>query len=111
MHHQASYGRPFPAKYKDYLADRGSTAGELGFYDKRQNNLFSIEDMYSGTNLFQSGLAQMGVISTVAYDGNIYMSYGLGTTDENGALLERETRWCVKSLVKLIEIVCEYAGI
>lgn len=73
--------------------------------------IFSIEDMYSGTNLFQSGLAQMGVIPTVAYDGNIYMSTGLATTDENGALLERETRWCVRSLVKLIEIVCEYAGI
>ena len=39
MHHQAGYGRPFPAKYKDLLADRGSTAGEMGFYGKRQNNL------------------------------------------------------------------------
>ena len=32
IHHQASYGRPFPPKYKDILGDRGSTAGELGFY-------------------------------------------------------------------------------
>ncbi|HYG59311.1 MAG TPA: hypothetical protein VD902_14710, partial [Symbiobacteriaceae bacterium] len=39
MHHQAGYGRPFPAKYKDLYADRGTTAGELGFYGKRQNNL------------------------------------------------------------------------
>ena len=42
MHHQASYGRPFPPRYKDYLADRGSTAGELGFYGKRQNNLDTV---------------------------------------------------------------------
>ena len=33
------YGRPFPPRYKDILADRGSTAGELGFHGKRLNNL------------------------------------------------------------------------
>jgi hypothetical protein len=42
MHHQGGYGRPFPAKYKDIFADRGSTAGELGFYGKRQNNLDTV---------------------------------------------------------------------
>ena len=73
--------------------------------------IFSIEDMYAGTNLFQTGLNHMGVVPTVAYDANIYISTGLGTTDENGALLEKETRWCLRSLVKLIEIVCGYAGI
>jgi hypothetical protein len=73
--------------------------------------IFSIEDMYAGSHLFQAGLNQMGVIPTVAYDGNIYLSLGLGTTDENGAVLETEARWCLKSMVKLIEIVCEYAGI
>jgi len=39
MHHQAGYGRPFPAKYKEILADRGATAGELGFSGKRLDNL------------------------------------------------------------------------
>ena len=33
MHHQGGYGRPFPPKFKDYLADRGSTPGELGFME------------------------------------------------------------------------------
>ena len=73
--------------------------------------IFTIEDMYAGSNLFQTGMTHMGIIPTIAYDGNIYISPGLGTTDENGALLEKETRWCIKSLVKLIEIVCGYAGI
>jgi len=73
--------------------------------------IFSIEDMYAGSNLFQTGLNHMGVVPTVAYDGNIYISTGLGTTDDQGQLLENETRWCLKSIVKLIEIVCGYAGI
>ncbi|HPB32847.1 MAG TPA: hypothetical protein PLB62_15465, partial [Candidatus Sumerlaeota bacterium] len=30
IHHQGGYGRPFPPKYKDILADRGCTSGELG---------------------------------------------------------------------------------
>jgi len=93
-----------------------STAVEVNYEGTWKNGkmgipIFSIEDMYANTNLFQSGMAQMGVVPTVAYDANIYISTGLGTTDENGALLEKETRWCVKSLVKLIEIVCGYAGI
>ncbi|HPO56962.1 MAG TPA: hypothetical protein PKY46_13275, partial [Ignavibacteriaceae bacterium] len=42
LHHQGGYGRPFPPKYKDILADRGTTAGELGFYGKRQNNFDTV---------------------------------------------------------------------
>lgn len=79
--------------------------GELGI------PIFSIEDMYSGTNLFQSGVAQMGVIPTVAYDGNIYMSPDLGTTDSKGNLLIDVTRYAVRAQVRLIEIVCKYAGL
>jgi hypothetical protein len=93
-----------------------STAVEIN-YERTWDNgkmgipIFSIEDMYAGTNIFQTGLNHMGVVPTVAYDANIYVSIGLGTTDEDGALLENETRWCLRSLVKLIEITCEYAGI
>ena len=73
--------------------------------------IFSIEDMYAGSHLFQAGMSQMGIIPTISYDGNFYISAGQGTADENGALLEKETRWCIRSLVKLIEIVCGYAGV
>lgn len=73
--------------------------------------IFSIEDMYAGSNIFQTGLGKMGVIPTVAYDGNIYISPGLGTTDDNGQLIEERARYAVKALVKLIEITCKYAGI
>lgn len=78
--------------------------GELGF------PIFSIEDMYAGTNILQSGMAQMGVIPTIAYDANIYISPGLGTTDDNGQLIEERARYCVKGLVNLMEIVGKYSG-
>ena len=93
-----------------------STAVEVNYENTWKDGkmgipIFSIEDMYSNTNLFQTGIAQMGVIPTVAYDGNIYISTGLGTTDENGALLEKEARWAVRAQVKAMEIVCEFAGL
>ncbi|HHW02709.1 MAG TPA: hypothetical protein GXX35_07845 [Thermoanaerobacterales bacterium] len=72
--------------------------------------IFSIEDMYAGTNLFQNGMNPMGVIPTVAYDGNIMISPGLGTTDENGQIIEKNFRYAVKALVKLMEIVAKYSG-
>lgn len=42
MHHQAAYGRPFPPKYKDFIADRGVTGGEMGMAGKRQANLSTV---------------------------------------------------------------------
>jgi hypothetical protein len=79
-------------------------SGEMGF------PIFSIEDMYSGTNILQSGMAQMGVIPTIAYDANIYISPGLGTADDNGQLIPERMRLCVQALVKLMEIVGKYSG-
>jgi hypothetical protein len=72
--------------------------------------IFSIEDMYSGTNIFQTGMDQMGVIATIAYDGNIFVSPGLGTTDNDGNLIEERARWAIKAMVRLIEITCKYVG-
>ena len=93
-----------------------STAVEVN-YEKTWANgemgipIFSIEDMYAGSNIFQTGCAQMGVIPTVAYDGNIYISPGLGTCDSKGQVIDANTRYAVKALVRLIEITCKYAGL
>lgn len=73
--------------------------------------IFSIEDMYSGSNLFQDGMTQMGIIPTIAYDANIFISPGLGTTDEHGQLIAERAKMIVRGLVMLIEIVCSHAGI
>ncbi|MEW5867596.1 MAG: hypothetical protein AB1774_12195, partial [Bacillota bacterium] len=64
-----------------------------------------------GTGLLQSGMAQMGIVPTLSYDGNIFISPGLGTTDEEGKIIEDVTRYVIRALVKLIEIVCKYSGL
>lgn len=79
--------------------------GQIGF------PIFSIEDMYAGSNLMQSGCAQMGIIPTIAYDANIFISPGLGTCDEDGALLEDRARYAVRGLVALMNIIAKHAGI
>lgn len=73
--------------------------------------IFSIEDMYAGTNLFQTGCAQMGIIPTIAYDANIFISPGLGTCDEDGNLLEDRARLAVRGLVQLMGIVARHAEV
>lgn len=93
-----------------------STAVEVNYEGTWKNGkmglpIFSIEDMYAGSNIFQTGMAQMGVIPTVAYDGNIYISPGLGTTDNNGQLIPDRARIAVKCLVQLMNITARHAGI
>jgi hypothetical protein len=73
--------------------------------------IFSIEDMYAGTSLIQSGMRQMGVIPCISYDGNIRMSPGLGTVDEDGNLMEEPTRYIVRALVRFVELLCKHAGV
>jgi hypothetical protein len=67
--------------------------------------------MYSGSNIFQSGMMQIGIFPTIAYDANIFISLGLGTADEKGRMIEKRMRKAVRGLVMLIEIVCKHAGI
>lgn len=86
--------------WKDY-----ATTGRMGI------PIYSIEDMYGGGHQLQVGMSQMGVVPTIAYDGNIYISTSLGTTDEDGNLLEKEMRTAVKCQVKLMEIIMEHAGL
>jgi hypothetical protein len=72
--------------------------------------IFTVEDMYAGTNLIQFGLAQMGLLPTITFDGNIWVSNGLGNVDEDGRLLETPTRLALRGLFKMVEIVAKYAG-
>jgi hypothetical protein len=73
--------------------------------------IFSIEDMYAGSHLFQDGTTQMGIIPTISYDANFFISPGLGTTDDHGQLIPERAHMVVRGLVMLIEIVCNNAGL
>lgn len=108
-----------PKKFHDGLIiskSVNSLAVEINYENTWKNGqpgipIFSIEDMYAGTHIFQAGMMQMGIIPTIAYDANIFISLGLGTLDADGNLLEKETRLIVKAMVGLMNIACKYAGV
>lgn len=73
--------------------------------------IFSIEDLYAGTCLITSALREMGIRGTICYDANIAIAAGMGTIDEEGLLMEERMRYAVKGLVRVLEILCKYAGV
>lgn len=109
----------FPAELKkDMIFSKSYNSGavEINYENTWKDGktgipIFSIEDMYAGSHLIQQGLSTMGIIPTIAYDGNIFISAGLGTTDGNGQVIEERMRLAVRGLVKLLEIICRHAGI
>lgn len=89
---------------------------ELNYYDSWSNGeagipVFSIEDMYAGSQILQNCMSQMGLIPTIAYDGNIMVSNGVGNMDEEGRLMEPATRLAVRAMFKSIEIISRYSGL
>ena len=70
--------------------------------------IFAVEDLYAGTDMLSRGMQAMGIIPTGTYDGNISVSTGQSTTDENGQLIEERMRWCVKALFKEMEVINKY---
>ena len=67
--------------------------------------------MYAGSHLLQNCMAQMGMIPTIAYDANIFVSNGIGNIDEDGRLIEKPTRMAVQAMYKIVEIISRYAGL
>lgn len=58
-----------------------------------------------------SALDEMGVYPATIYSGNSFISPGMGTVDEEGELIEEDTRLAVRALVRAKEIVCKHAGL
>ncbi|MFC1798709.1 hypothetical protein ACFLZL_02765 [Thermodesulfobacteriota bacterium] len=73
--------------------------------------MFPLHDSVTGHNLINVCLSQMGIVTLGCHDANMTINPGHGTTDENGQLLEKETRYAVKALVRAVEILCKYAGV
>ena len=96
--------------------DYGSCGVEINYQDTWKNGrmgwpIFSIEDMYAGTSLPQTCMRAMGIIPCVSYDANIRMSLGLGTTDENGDIMEENVAWMIRALAQFVKLMCQHAGV
>ncbi len=93
-----------------------SLAVELNYADTWKSGefgipVFSMEDMYAGSHILQNCMSQMGLVPTIAYDGNIYISNGIGNLDENGSLIELPSRLSVKACYKAVEVISRTAGL
>ncbi len=93
-----------------------SQAVELNYADmwadgKTGLPIFSIEDMYAGSHILQNCMSQMGMVPTIGYDANIFISNGIGNLDAEGNLIELPTRLSVRAMFKSIEIIARYAGL
>jgi hypothetical protein len=100
--------------WSTYVSEN-SLSVELNYEDTWSGNgdfgypVFSIEDMYAGSHILQESMSRMGVIPTIAYDANIMISPGLGTTDGAGELIEDRTRAMIRALARIIDIVGDEA--
>ncbi|HSW09939.1 MAG TPA: hypothetical protein VLK32_03425 [Bacillota bacterium] len=72
--------------------------------------IFTIEDMYAGSHIIQTSLTAMGIIPTISYDGNIFISPGQGTGDPDGELNPERMRLVLRGLVRVLEIVGKHSG-
>ena len=72
--------------------------------------IFPIEDFYAGSELLMYCIIRMGIVPTISYDGNIFISPGMGTSDEDGNLLEKPMRYMVKALARSMEIIGKHSG-
>ncbi|MBI4241363.1 MAG: hypothetical protein HY613_06565 [Candidatus Rokubacteria bacterium] len=72
--------------------------------------IFPIEDFYAGSELLMNCIIKMGIVPTISYDGNVFISPGLGTMDENGNLLEKPMRYAIKAVARSMEIIGRASG-
>ncbi|MFX1283078.1 MAG: hypothetical protein ACFFB5_05450 [Promethearchaeota archaeon] len=109
-----------PARFKDKLIlTKSYTMGgtELNYEQTWQKDefgipIFNMEDMFSNTNPIIVALDEMGVgLGATVYSGNIFLTPGLGTLDEEGDLIKENAIIIAKSLLKSIEITCKYADL
>jgi len=87
---------------------------ELNYEDTWKDGIgfpvFSVADMYTGSNLLQTGLWKMGITSAIASDGNISIFPGQSTCDEKGNLIPEKMRLQARGLVALMELIGKYSG-
>lgn len=71
--------------------------------------IFSIEDMYAGSNLIQVGMGQMGIRPPLSYDGNLMIVLGQGNLDDEGDLIPDIMKLAVSGLVRTLEVITKWS--
>jgi hypothetical protein len=79
--------------------------------DKFGIPISSTEDAFTDTDLIGLALSEMGIYPPSAANADILITPGLGDLDDDGNLIEENTRMTVRGLVRAIGIVCRYAGV
>jgi hypothetical protein len=72
--------------------------------------IFNNEDRVAGSHLLSRCLARLGVIPNQAEDGNIIVTPGLGTADEDGTVIEERMRLAVRALFAAMALLAEWAN-
>jgi hypothetical protein len=73
--------------------------------------IFSIEDMYAGSNLIQMGMGAMGIRPPLSYDGNIFIVMGQGNLDEEGNLKPEPYRIAIRGLIRTLETIIKWSKV
>ncbi len=76
--------------------------------EKQGLPIFSIEDMYAGTNLIQYGLAQAGIRPPLSYDGNIFIVFGQANLDNEDKIIPEIYEYAVRGLARTMEIIAKW---
>ena len=72
--------------------------------------IFSIEDMYAGSNLVQAALPAMGMLpGMLAYDGNIVLAPNMGTADPEGRLDEEAMTFAIRCVARSLAVIHDEA--
>lgn len=72
--------------------------------------IFNNEDRVAGSNLLAHALQEMNVLPGPMDDGNIIINPGLGTTDENGNLIEDHMRLVVRGVFRALSLLSDWAS-
>ncbi len=109
-----------PSRFRDKLIiTKSYTMGgsELNYEQTWEEDnfgipIFNMEDMFANTNPMIVALDEMGVgLGATIYSGNMFLTPGLGTLDEEGDLISENAILAAQALVRAVEITCKYAGL
>ncbi|MCG8546708.1 MAG: hypothetical protein MJE12_21125 [Alphaproteobacteria bacterium] len=72
--------------------------------------IFNNEDRVAGSNILSQAIEAMGILPGPTDDANMIFNPGLGTTDDNGRLIEEHMRLVVRAIFRALSLMAEWAN-